>query len=326
MEVTKEELMETPKEEFTVSMRKNYDRIGFGLLAAAAATTVVQFLLQIVMNYVDFGDWFSWVATFFPLYLVGIPVALLIFPKKTSSISEPQKLGVKNFFLFLMMCFPLMYGGSILGVLISLVLSGGQATNSVTAIFMDDSWWKIVFAVVLAPLCEEFLFRKQIIDRSAKYNEKIAVIFSALVFGLFHMNLYQFFYAFALGWLFGYIYLKTHRLRYTAALHMIINFMGTVVAPYLMRDLDVLDHVETMGDMMAVLPNVAALGLYVVFLIGISVVGLVFLILYAKRFHYQKMSVEVTKRELLKATYCNPGVILFTLGCIAVCVYALQIF
>ena len=44
------------------------------------------------------------------------------------------------------------------------------------------------------------------------------------------MNLFQFFYAFLLGLMFGYVYTRTSKLRYSTAMHMIINFNGGVLA------------------------------------------------------------------------------------------------
>ena len=70
------------------------------------------------------------------------------------------------------------------------------------------------------------MFRKQLIDHTRKYGEKTAILLSGLAFGLFHMNLFQFFYAFLLGVMFGYIYMRTSKLRYSTAMHMIINFNG----------------------------------------------------------------------------------------------------
>ena len=62
------------------------------------------------------------------------------------------------------------------------------------------------------------------------FGEKPAVILSGLAFGLIHGNLTQFFYAFGLGIAFGYIFVKTGKVKYPIILHMIINFLGSVVS------------------------------------------------------------------------------------------------
>ena len=50
---------------------------------------------------------------------------------------------------------------------------------------------------------------------------------SALLFGLLHPNLYQFFYAFLLGILFGGLRYFTGKLWPCILLHMVINFTGS---------------------------------------------------------------------------------------------------
>ena len=68
-------------------------------------------------------------------------------------------------------------------------------------------------------ILEEFIFRKMVIDRIWQYGEKIAVVTSALIFALFHINLFQFFYALGIGLIFAYVYLRTGKLRYTIIMH-----------------------------------------------------------------------------------------------------------
>ena len=81
------------------------------------------------------------------------------------------------------------------------------------------------------------LGRKRVSDQAAAEQQRKAdIVFSALMFGLFHMNLYQFFYAFLLGLVFGYVYLRTRRLRYTVFMHMSINAIGGVTITALFRE------------------------------------------------------------------------------------------
>ena len=51
----------------------------------------------------------------------------------------------------------------------------------------------------------------------------------ALLFGLYHANLSQFFYAFALGLLLAYVYFYTGSLKAPILLHMLFNFYGSAV-------------------------------------------------------------------------------------------------
>jgi membrane protease YdiL (CAAX protease family) len=245
--------------------------------------------------------------------------------KAPAAPCEPTKLGAKNFWLFMLMCFPLLYGGNLVGTALSALLSGGKAQNALYDILFDESPLKILCVVVLAPLVEEFLFRKQLIDRCGRYGEKNSILFSALLFGLFHMNLYQFFYAFGLGLVFAYVYTRTRRLRYSVIMHMIINFMGSVLTPLLLSGVD-LATVEEMSAgsfdpqaLSGMPPALAAYLIYVLVLIGLSIAGLVLLIVKVPKLAYRPSAEELGKGQRLKTIYGNGGVIAFILFCAVMC-------
>ena len=95
---------------------------------------------------------------------------------------------------------------------------------------MNFGWNSIplwVLAVVVAPIFEELVFRKLVLDRVGSFGELPAVLCSALIFGLAHQNAGQFFLAFLLGLLFARIYLRTGNIIYTMLLHFMINLVGT---------------------------------------------------------------------------------------------------
>ena len=86
----------------------------------------------------------------------------------------------------------------------------------------------VVGACVLAPMLEEMLFRG-IILRSflRQYSTRRAIVFSALLFGLAHLNIYQFASASLIGLLFGWLYARTRSLLPCILLHATYN--GTLV-------------------------------------------------------------------------------------------------
>lgn len=312
--------------------RKTFNRLGFGLFTIAAVTILLQILLGALTAAglpVSENTWILWLITFAPLYLVGIPLGLLVMRKAPREEAAPVRLGVGNFFVFLIMCFPLMYGGNLIGTLLSSLLSGGSAQNPLNSFAFDSSPLKILVIVVLAPLAEEFVFRKQLIDRTVRYGEKTAILFSALSFGLFHMNLFQFFYAFALGLLFAYIYVRTRRLRYSLALHMIINFVGSVLAPYLVSRMGEDTLAQLSGGqvdpetMAALLPQIGGFLLYLFAILGLSIAGLILLIVKLPKLVFRPAAEELPKGQAFPVAYLRPGYLLFVLTCAAVCVFSL---
>ena len=324
-------------ENHNLSAKKVFSRIGIALLVVCILSNVLQILVMIISGIISQNDsllaensWFKWIGTFLPFY-AAFPIGILIMKKIPKDECESVRLGAKNFFVIMLCCFPIMYGGNIIGTVLSNVLSRGTAENGLNAYAFDNNPLKIIVMVILAPLLEELLFRKQIIDRCARYGEKTAILFSALLFGLFHMNLFQFFYAFGLGLVFAYTYIRTRRLRYPVIMHMVINFIGSVIAPAIIStlDMDKLDKMSTgaMNDteILQMLPQLLGFLLYVFALLGLSIAGLIVLIVMIRKLVFLPKEQEIEKGKCFKTVYCNIGVILFILICLAMCVLALTI-
>lgn len=153
-------------------------------------------------------------------------MAILIMSKFPASKPQPQKLYIKQLLSLLALCLLLMCVGGLLGNLPSWILSGGKTIEAMDAVEIHPS--SIVATALLAPLMEELLFRKVLIDRIRIYGEKFTVLMSGLLFGVMHQNLNQFFGAFAIGCVFAYIYLRTGKLRYTVFLHTFINSLTAI--------------------------------------------------------------------------------------------------
>lgn len=91
----------------------------------------------------------------------------------------------------------------------------------------------IVIACVLAPVLEEMLFRG-IILRSflQQYGRWTAILFSAAIFGVAHMNLYQFLVGLVLGSFLGWLYQRSRSLLPCIILHMAYNSTLTLLEQF----------------------------------------------------------------------------------------------
>lgn len=314
-------------------VRRAYSGIGWALCAILVTLLAVQIITSVLIQaFWPDGCWLTrssygkWIVSFVPQYLIAIPIGLLILRRVPATPPESIPMGGKMFWLFLPICFFLTYAGNFVGNTLSSLLSSGQAENALNEYALDTSPIKILIMVVLAPIIEEYVFRQQIIDRTRVYGEKAAVFFSALAFGLFHTNLFQFFYAFLVGWIFAYIYIRTGRLRYPVIMHSILNFMGAVVAPFILSllDLEALSSIDpnaTEEELMAIyqpmLPGLMLYMLYLFFLVGVFVTGLVFMILQCKKLIWKGTEAQLPRRSLIKGAYINVGIILFLILCTA---------
>lgn len=90
----------------------------------------------------------------------------------------------------------------------------------------------VIAVCVLAPLLEEMLFRGIILRGFlAQYPRWQAIMGSALLFGVAHLNLYQFVCAFLIGILAGWLYERSQSLLPSIGLHAAYNTAFTVLDP-----------------------------------------------------------------------------------------------
>ncbi|MBR2263864.1 MAG: CPBP family intramembrane metalloprotease [Firmicutes bacterium] len=296
--------------------RRTFSHIGFSFAAIFLITFVLQILcytiVQIAKPAWAGAEWVTWILSFVPMYLVAVPVGLLMLRKiPTHRSTDVEHWSFGRLAALFPICLFLMYCGSFIGVffnwLAELMIPKAHAANPV-ADMIDQSnvlFWRVLIIVILAPILEEFLFRRQIIDRVRIYGEKRAVLLSAVMFGLFHGNLSQMFYAFLLGLVFGYVYLRTGKLRFSIILHMLINFMGSVLAPELLNSLDL--------EAEAIPP---AVGAYLLLLGTLFYIGLLLSITRSNRVSFRQAALELSRRKGFTLAWCSIGILVFILCCL----------
>lgn len=91
----------------------------------------------------------------------------------------------------------------------------------------SDNIYRLLKLVLVAPLFEELIFRGVVLDGFLKrYKPAVAIFFSALIFGIMHIDPVQGTYAFFIGLLLGLIFWKTRSLLLCIILHVLNNFMA----------------------------------------------------------------------------------------------------
>lgn len=161
--------------------------------------------------------------------------------------------------------------------------------------------YSILYAAIAAPIIEELIFRKILLNKLRRYGDVPAILITAFAFGLFHMNLAQFFYAMALGMIFAYVTIRTNTVRYSILLHIMINSIGTAVAP------------------LAVKPNIVFSSIIVMWVFGVIAAGIVILILNIKKIKLYNAAWPLAKKS---DYFLNAGTILYTLMCLVMIVIA----
>ncbi len=306
-----------------LTAKKGFSKMALGILAIPLVTTVLQLIIGAFYPLENASEIATWIISFAPMYAVGVPVAWFIIRHVPKVSLQKGNFSAGDIVRMIFVSAFLMYGGNIIGVIITSIVSaifGTAPQIGINDFLMSDALWlKVLFVVVLAPIIEELLFRKLLIDRMSRYGEKLAVVTSALMFGLFHGNLSQFFYAFLLGLLFGFMYVKTGKLRYSIAYHMGINFFGSVVSSWILELID-LEALENMTDVTAITPEmVTGILVYLVYTAAILiafVIGLVIFCRNLRRVRFNKSELVLQKGDTFKTVWLNLGMILFSLYCL----------
>ena len=311
------------------SAKKQFSRIGLALVAFFAAMYAAIFLIEIVLIFGFHIDGFSEAASVLiscvRMYGVGLPVFWLSPRGLPHAAPQRGKVNFGTFGILLLIAYAMSYVGGVIGKLSSALLEqimGIPFTTSVSDWLTGMPWYVLlVYAVIVGPFFEELMFRKLILDRTRAYGEKLVIFFSALLFAFFHTNVEQFFYAFLIGLVLGYLYLRTGKLSVCWLLHSVYNFFSGLLPTVLLQqfDFDALAAVETAEQQMQLIAEnpvgYALIILYDMLIMGVLIAGFILLGIYKKRLHFAEAELTLPRDSEASTAFVNVGVILF----IAVC-------
>ena len=296
-----------------VNVKSVFSRVGLAAAVLGVVVNLVQMIIITIFNVVnpafESNGWFRYLLIAVSFYLIGFPICCLILksipdgPKR-----EEENLTFGGFIKFFLISYFIM-------VLLNLFTTGflwivgnfkeADVVNPLESVLSNSSIWAtIIFAGILSPIIEEVLFRGVMLNKLRTYGDKIAIIPTALLFGLFHENFSQFFYAVGLGMIFAYVTLKTGTIKYSIGLHIMINMMGSVIGTQVLN--------STIATM--------------IFGIVVWVFVIAGLILFIKDFKKTSLlpgEVTIEKGHILSETWLNVGMIINLIISLALMIYVL---
>ena len=176
------------------------------------------------------------VISFIFLYVIPISSVVLLLGEK-GMMGRMYKKPV--YFSNAMGMFPAFYGLAIftnlLTMLVSLLFKDtdlNDSFNTVNELQADNVASALILLfqlVVIAPIFEEFWYRGVVMEKLKPYGNGFAIFVSALLFGLTHANLQQFFYATTLGVCLGYIAISTKSIVVTTVMHAMFNSISGIM-------------------------------------------------------------------------------------------------
>lgn len=87
----------------------------------------------------------------------------------------------------------------------------------------------ISYICILGPILEEIIFRGILLKSMKKYGAFTAIIFTSIVFSMFHLNLVQFMTPLLLGILLAFVTVNANSIIPAIIIHMFNNSMATVI-------------------------------------------------------------------------------------------------
>ncbi len=307
--------------------RTEFSWIAFSILCLMAIWVGVSIGLDLLVNSyfpaIKSNYFYLWFSNDIALYGLGFPVFLLIIRAIPARAPEKRRMTAGTWFIiFSISVTAMLVGNFISSMLMSVfsLLAGYLPTNNIDVIVSNiDPLTLFVLVCIIAPLGEEFIFRKCLCDRYRRYGERTATIISALIFAAFHGNLFQFFYAFLLGLIFAHVYLKTGKLRYTVLLHAAVNFIGGVI-PSLFDTTAILEmpdttNTEAMLEFFAnnLVPVIGTL-VHTVLMYGIAAAGLILLLCFKNRITFEQGEIRIPSFRVGSVMFGNCGAILLTIA------------
>lgn len=97
--------------------------------------------------------------------------------------------------------------------------------------------FSFISIVVVAPIIEELIFRGIILDGLLrKYSPVKSIVISSFLFGILHLNPWQFIGAFIIGLFSGWVYYRTKKLSLSILIHLVNNLIAFIGMNYMNSD------------------------------------------------------------------------------------------
>ena len=290
----------------------NYTFFGvFAIIMQIIIINIIGFTNPIILNDINLTSIIASVCN----YILPLPIFLYLMNKLEKQEINSNKLTIKKFIVYIAIALTLMWIGNLIGLTITEILGNliqNEIANPIVETINSSSiYTNLLLMVIMAPIFEEIIFRKLLIDRTIKYGKGVSILLSALIFGLFHGNLNQFFYAFLIGGFFAYVYIKTGKIIYTILLHLTVNFFGSIISVIVGNSLN---NMNTMANLP--IADAGILIIYFLVYVLIVIVGVIGLLK-----NYKKIS--LLKDNLIKKPYTTS---LINVGMICFYIYVTYIF
>ena len=210
------------------------------------------------------------------VFFVGIKISGV----KFSSLFKTTDLTIKKVIQYTLIGIFLQFGTGIIVNLIQMfVQEADVAGNSESVLNFCSSKSMLIsvfYTCIVAPITEEFFYRGFVMKSFSKVSQRFGILMSAFFFGIAHLNISQFVFAFAVGIFMGFIDTKHNSLIPSILVHFACNFIGTfasVIELYFSTDSTIYNFANY-------------------FIIGLVLIGIIMLVKFCKNNTFPKATIH----------------------------------
>lgn len=182
------------------------------------------------------------------LFAIGIPfwIVCLIKKKKTGSVSFKMSIENKRIIPFVIVgTIALLFG--IIAPIGDLIPMPENIKRAFIDFGSQTGFFTFLLMVIAAPILEELIFRGIILDGLlGKYSPAKSILVSSLLFGLVHLNPWQFVTGFIIGIFSGWVYYRSKSLSLSIIIHASANLSGFLMRYFIDIDLSMNDSLVAM--------------------------------------------------------------------------------
>ena len=298
--------------DFTEKTRKEFTKIGY--ILSVIITLIIEPLSMKLIPSIDQKKLYVWFIILAPMNLIAVPIFLWLM-KKIPNVEKDKvkKMSFKQIIvvgcIFMAAAYILNIVAQSTYVLINIIKNYFPSSRYSTQDLQDSLQssgliLKIIFIGILGPIIEEITFRWILLDKLRIYGDKTAILFTSIVFALYHGYLPQSIYAFGIGLLLAYIAIKTNTIRYTILYHILINILGSLLIPEL---------ILTKNLILAIIA--------IILMISMIITGITLFIINFKKINFESKKDEVYIKDKRKVIYGNSGMILFYMISIGIIIF-----
>lgn len=196
--------------------------------------------------------------------IVTIPIALFLMSRdkkkkeKAYGIVVVERASVKDWVLILVVAIFYCIGANLLINALNLTKLFGGYEEVAPVIYSSTFLMQLITVGIAAPVVEELLFRGLAHRRIEEYASfKVAMVVSALLFAIYHMNVVQGVYAFGFGLIASYVMNKFKTIWAPILFHCGANIMSIIITKF-----EILSFTDNQVILQWIIAFIFLIGLY----------------------------------------------------------------